>query len=87
MPAFFSCSSLYSRSMSCGELERLRADARRIYKQLSEKVRRSQDFSVAEGHSGRTDYQAFLKHQLVQAEAEIRRHLEEHKCSREAETG
>ena len=71
--------------MSCRELERLRAEARRIYKQLSEKVRRSQDFAVAEGHSGRTDYQAFLKHQLVQTEAEIRRHLEEHNCNPDAE--
>ena len=69
--------------MSCGELERLRADARRIYKQLSEKVRRSQDFTVAEGHSGRTDYEAFLKHQLIEAEAEIRQHLEQHNCSSE----
>lgn len=71
--------------MSCPELERLRADARRIYQQLSEKVRRSQDFVVAEGHSGRTDYQAFLKHQLLQTEAEIRRHLEKHNCNSEAE--
>lgn len=69
--------------MPCTELERLRADARRIYQQLSDKVRRSQDFTVAENHSGKTDYQSFLRHKLVQAEAEIRRHLEQHNCSSE----
>ena len=69
--------------MSCEELDRLRADARRIYQQLSNKVRRSQDFTVVENHTGRTDYQAFLRHKLMQAEAEIRRHLEHHNCSSE----
>jgi hypothetical protein len=66
--------------MPCEELDRLRADARRLYRQLSEKVRRSQDHPIVEGHTGKTDYEAFLKHQLMQAEAEIRRHLESHDC-------
>jgi hypothetical protein len=66
--------------MPCPELERLRAQAREFNQQLSEKVRKSQEFPAEDGHSGRTDYEMFLKNRLIRTELEIRQHLEQHGC-------
>ena len=69
--------------MACPGLERLRKEARHIYTQLGEKLKRYQEFSTRaeiRGTPQKTEYEPFLRSQLTQLEAQIRSHIAQHGC-------
>lgn len=69
--------------MACQELERLRADASRVKKQLAE-ARAGANERAHDRRSGvraKSDMRAYLQRRLAKAAAEVERHLAEHHCA------
>jgi hypothetical protein len=69
--------------MSCAELDNLRSEAKRLRMELAAKRAKARSFGPKEGRkSGDTDYEPYLRRQIMTNESRIQEHLQNHGCDR-----
>jgi hypothetical protein len=70
--------------MPCAELENLRSEAKRLRMELANKRAKARSFGPKEGRkSGDTDYEPYLRRQIMTNESRIQEHLHNHGCERQ----